>query len=287
MAFQLTVSRYFTTQDDVKLHYIDCGSGTPIVMLPAWSQSVEEFKYQIEALQHDYRMIALDMRGHGLSEQVEYGYRIPRLAKDLYELICFLELEDIVLVGHAMGSAVMLCFWDLFGEALLSKLVMVDMPPVLVSNPIWSPLEMHSYGPLVDPMNVLDVMNVIKSCEGDKYRQTVLKCMLSQDICPEKRQSVLQSRLKFPLKQAAKLFYSNYHQDWRDLFPRITLPCLVVSGRASLTAWRSQQWIAEQLPQSKIVYFEEHEGGKHFMFFENPFRFNRILHDFIQSDSVA
>ncbi|WP_299002398.1 alpha/beta hydrolase [uncultured Shewanella sp.] len=282
MAFKQATSRYFMTQDNVRLHYIDSGKGAPIVMIPAWSQSVKEFKYQVEGLQHDYRVIALDMRGHGLSEQVEHGYRIPRLAKDLHELLCFLDLKDVVLVGHGMGASVMLCLWDLFGDGLLSKLVIIDMPPVLVSNPIWSPLEMHSYGPLVDPVNVLDVMNMIQSSEGDKYRQTVLKCMLSQDICPEERQSVIQSRRKLPLEQAGKLFYSNYHQDWRDLFPRIQLPCLVVSGRASLTAWRSQQWIADQLPQSKIVYFEEHEGGKHFMFLENPSRFNAILHDFIQ-----
>ncbi|WP_299491245.1 alpha/beta hydrolase [uncultured Shewanella sp.] len=283
MASQSLISQYFYTQDNVKLHYIDLGSGLPIVMLPAWSQSIEEFKYQIEALHQYYRVIALDMRGHGLSEKVEYGYRIPRLAKDLHELLSLLGLNDVVLVGHAMGSAVMLCYWDLFGDGLLSKLVIIDMPSMLVSNPIWSPQEMHNFGPLVDPINVMDVMNVIKGEQGNNYRKTVLNCMLSSNICPDKRQRIIQSRLKLPLPQAAQLFYSNYHQDWRDIFARVKLPSLVVSGRASLTAWRSQRWIAEQLPQSKLVYFEESEGGKHFMFLENPLRFNAVLHDFIQS----
>lgn len=274
---------FFYTNDEVKLHYIDMGKGRPVVMLPAWSQSVEEFKYQIQEMSDSYRVIALDMRGHGQSEKVKYGYRIPRFAKDLQELLLTLKLNDVVLVGHGMGAAVILCYWDLFGAALLSKMVIIDMPPMLVSNPIWSPKEMHSYGPLVDPTAVMDVMNLIESHEGDNYRKTVLNCMLSQDICPDKRQSIIQSRLKLPLAQAAQLFYSNYHQDWRDIFPRMTLPCLVVSGRASITAWRSQQWIAEQLPQSKIIFFEENEGGKHFMFLENALKFNRILDDFIQS----
>ena len=274
---------YFYTNDGVKLHFIDVGKGTPIVMLPTWSQSVEEFKYQIQDMSDRYRMISLDMRGHGQSEKVPYGYRIPRLAKDLHELLLILKLNDVVLVGHAMGASIMWCYWGLFGESLLSKIVSIDMPSVRLLNPIWSRTELMNYGPLTDAVGVMNVMNIINSPKGEHYRQTVLNRMLSPDICPNKRQGIIQSRLKFPLEQAAQLFYSNYHQDYRDIFPRVTLPCLVVSGRASMTAWQSQQWIADQLPQSKIVFIEENEGGKHFMFIENPLKFNRILDDFIQS----
>jgi len=38
---------WFTTNDGVKLHYLEAGSGSPLVMIPGWSQSAMEFKYQL------------------------------------------------------------------------------------------------------------------------------------------------------------------------------------------------------------------------------------------------
>ncbi|WP_299011868.1 alpha/beta hydrolase [uncultured Shewanella sp.] len=283
MNSQAASEYYFYTDDGVKLHYIDIGKGTPIVMIPAWSQSVNEFIYQIQDMSDRYRMISLDMRGHGKSEKVDYGYRIPRLAKDLQELLLLLKLDHVVLVGHAMGASIMWCYWDLFGGSLLTKMVSIDMPSILLLNPKWSGKNIMNYGPLTNAAGAIEIMNIIDSPKGEHYRQVILNCMISQDISPNKRQAIIQSRRKLPLSQAAQLFFSNFHLEWSDIFPRVTLPCLVVSGRASLTAWSSQQWIAEQLPQSKLVFFEEDEGGKHFMFLENPDKFNRILDEFIQS----
>jgi non-heme chloroperoxidase len=64
-----------------------------------------------------------------------------------------------------------------------------------------------------------------------------------------------------------------------ELFGR--LPILVVSGRASPIPWKSQEWIHRKIIGSQLVIFEEEEGGKHFMFLENPQRFNRVLIEFL------
>jgi non-heme chloroperoxidase len=66
--------------------------------------------------------------------------------------------------------------------------------------------------------------------------------------------------------------------DWRDLIPRINLPTLIISGRASGAApWKSQRWIHHQIKNSQFEVFEEAEGGQHFMFIENPEKFNRTI----------
>jgi hypothetical protein len=54
-----------TTSDGVNLHYLEAGSGKPILMIPGWSQTAEQFKYQLTGLSDRYRVIAVDMRGHG------------------------------------------------------------------------------------------------------------------------------------------------------------------------------------------------------------------------------
>jgi len=38
---------WFTTNDGVKLHYLEAGAGTTLVMIPGWSQSAMEFKHQL------------------------------------------------------------------------------------------------------------------------------------------------------------------------------------------------------------------------------------------------
>jgi pimeloyl-ACP methyl ester carboxylesterase len=69
--------------------------------------------------------------------------------------------------------------------------------------------------------------------------------------------------------------------DWRDVIPRIDIPTLIVGGRASLVGWRSQVWIGSQIRGSSVEIFEEDEGGNHFMFMENPEKFNRLVKDFM------
>ena len=76
-----------TVSDGTNLHYIDAGSGRPLVMIPGWSQSAAEFKHQIDDLAIDRRVIALDMRGHGESDKPDHGYRIARLSRDLDDVL--------------------------------------------------------------------------------------------------------------------------------------------------------------------------------------------------------
>jgi pimeloyl-ACP methyl ester carboxylesterase len=59
------------------------------------------------------------------------------------------------------------------------------------------------------------------------------------------------------------------------------LPTLVIGGRVSLIPWKSLAWIAKQIPGAQLEIFEENEGGSHFMFVENPTKFNQIVSKFV------
>ncbi|NOT60450.1 MAG: alpha/beta hydrolase [Acidobacteria bacterium] len=48
----------FLTSDQVNLNYLEAGSGAPLVMLPGWSQTAEQYKLQIEGLKASYRCLA-------------------------------------------------------------------------------------------------------------------------------------------------------------------------------------------------------------------------------------
>src|SRR5262245_21849016 len=113
MAEAIGKAGHVTTSDGVPLHYIEAGEGKPVVLIPGWSQSAAQFKYQLAGLHDRYRLIALDMRGHGGSEIPAFGYKIARLSKDLHVVLVALNLHEAVLLGHSMGCAVIWSYWEL------------------------------------------------------------------------------------------------------------------------------------------------------------------------------
>ena len=116
----------FATSDGAKLNYLESGRGRPIVMIPGWSQTAEMFSDQISAFSANYRVIALDMRGHGDSSKPEHGYRMARLAKDLHEFLDGMNLSKATLVGHSMGCSVIWSHWNLFGNHRTHSMILIS-----------------------------------------------------------------------------------------------------------------------------------------------------------------
>lgn len=269
------------TSDGVMLHYEEAGSGRPLVMIPGWSQTAAQFKHQLLGLSDRYRVIALDMRGHGDSENATYGHRIARLAKDVRDTLDRLELEEVTLLGHSMGCSIIWCYWDLFGSEKLAKLVLVDQMPVLTANPIWSLAEQEVAGSIFDPESLYATVNALAGPDGVATTRDMISGMVTSAVSEDEKSSIIDLNLQFPREYAARLLYDLATADWRDTIPRIDVPTLIVSGRASTVPWKSQVWIHEQIVGSRLEIFEESEGGGHFMFSENPDKFNRIVAEFL------
>ncbi|WP_299001896.1 alpha/beta hydrolase [uncultured Shewanella sp.] len=274
-------SHSFKTNDNVTLHYFDKGQGTPLILLHSFSLSSMQYQYQMEMLSQKYRVIALDMRGHGLSNQAHYGFKVHRLAKDVNELLCCLKLNEVVMLGHALGGAVVLAYFQLFGLELINKIILIDRSPVLIINPLWSQQEIKNYGPLADVNSLPVLVNDIEYLGCYFFRSAFKNNMLSQYASDEVINIVLHENELMDPHQGARLLDDVYHQDWRDEITRITIPTLIIAGRGSPVSLSSQEWIHQQIKTSQLMIFEEDEGGKHFPFLENPKKFNRAIDNFI------
>jgi non-heme chloroperoxidase len=269
------------TSDGVQLSYIRRGSGRPVVLVHGWSQCAEEFKHQIEPLSTRYDVIAFDQRSHGESQKVSYGLKISRLAKDLYELLTELDLNDVALLGHSMGSSVIWCYIDLFGPERLSKIILVDQSPILTSNPHWAQQELEDSGAPFTAQQVYETIAALRSKEAEQVTRKAIDAMMTKHATSEMREWIVQCNLKMPRDLAGTLMYNHFLTDWRDLIPRINLPTLIISGRTSVIPWKSQEWIHNQIKGSQFEVFEEAEGGRHFMFIENPEKFNRLIMEYL------
>ncbi len=273
------MDKYFMTSDGVKLHYIEEGTGKTIIMIHGWGCAAELFRYQIDALKDGYHVIALDLRGHGDSAQPGYGSRIPRMAKDLEELIESLPDEKVILAGHSMGCCVCWCYMELFGQDKVEKFVLIDEEASGVVIPSWTEEEHEKYGGLFTQDVIFNTLADLKSV-GKQVAIDLLVGLFSADVSEEIKTWAAESFRKGDAPSNGDLLLAHAMIDWSTFIPRITVPTLVFGGKNSAMNYKSMEWIGSVIPNAKTYIMEK--GSSHFMFIENPEEFNRVMLDFLK-----
>ncbi len=135
-----------TTKDGTQIYYKDWGTGQPVVFSHGWPLSSDAFEDQMFFLvQHGYRAIAHDRRGHGRSSQPWQGNDMDTYADDLAELVVALDLKDAIHVGHSTGGGEVARYIGRHGTSRVAKAVLIGaVPPVMVksaANPDGLPIE--------------------------------------------------------------------------------------------------------------------------------------------------
>ena len=279
--FMDTKKRDFEMPDGARLNFLESGSGKPLLMLPGWSQTAAMYRHQFEGLSSRYRVMALDFRGHGESENVDFGYRISRLAMDLHEVIRQLGVDSLAVLGHSMGNAVLWSHWDLFGRDLFSEMIIAEQPPTLLNRPHWSQEEADRAGCITSADELLQNCQALFGDVSGDFSKDFLKGMFSSNISENDLEFITEQNLLMPREAAATLLQDTAMGDWRDLIPKIDIPTLIIAGRSSLVPLTSQKWIHENIAGSQMEIIEAEEGGSHFMFWEGFQRFNRAVASFL------
>lgn len=113
--------------DAVRLHYVTCGTGDPVVLLHGWPQTWFEWRHVMAALADEYRLVAPDLRGLGDSSRPADGYDTDTLAGDVHALVAgHLGIARCHLVGHDWGGPVAFAVAALYPE-LVASLTIVDV----------------------------------------------------------------------------------------------------------------------------------------------------------------
>jgi len=271
------------TSDGTRLNVLESGKGnaTTLVMIPGWAQTAEQFKYQIEGLGARYHVVAIDMRGHGDSEKAASGYRIQRLAKDVDDVLAAMNLSKVTMLGHSMGCSVLWCHFDLFGTSRIARYVFCDQASFLTTDPAWTAQEIANYGSIFTPDSVTSTANALVGPDAVATTVGFLKSMVTAAMPAAQFEWIVDLNLKMPRIAAADLIYNHCHQDWREQLPRIALPTLFIGGKASLVPPSCIAWNASQVAGAQLQIFEASEKGSHFMFIENPDKFNAVVSGFI------
>jgi pimeloyl-ACP methyl ester carboxylesterase len=118
---------HFVQTNNIQLHYLSHpGEGPILVLLPGLTANAHAFDGLIQAgLSPCYRVLALDLRGRGLSDKPASGYSMADHAADVIGLLDALELDQVSLGGHSFGGLLTLYIAAHWPERA-SKLVIID-----------------------------------------------------------------------------------------------------------------------------------------------------------------
>jgi len=127
---------YVTTKDGVQIFYKDWGSGRPIVFSHGWPLSSDDWDNQmLFFVNHGFRVIAHDRRGHGRSTQTPDGHDMDHYADDLAALTEHLDLHGAIHVGHSTGGGEVAHYLGRHGEKRVSKAVLISsVPPLMLKT---------------------------------------------------------------------------------------------------------------------------------------------------------
>src|SRR6476661_3720276 len=143
---EVVAMAFVTTADGTEIFYKDWGSGQPIVFHHGWPLSSDDWDAQMMFfVQHGYRVVAHDRRGHGRSTQTSDGHDMDTYAADAAAVVEQLDLRDAVHVGHSTGGGEVARYVARHGAGRVAKAVLIGaVPPLMLqtdANPGGLPIE--------------------------------------------------------------------------------------------------------------------------------------------------
>ena len=252
---------------DITLHYTDWGGkGRDLVLVHGLASTSHIWDLVAPLLTEEFRVIALDQRGHGESAKPDGGYDFQTVATDLHRFINEIDLKEPVLVGHSWGADVVLYYGASYNGAA-SAMVLVDggflelksVPDLSLEEAkiMMAPPDFRGIG-------VEEFIGMIKSrSDGLKITDKITKVILANfEISDGVIVNALLHRENH--MQIIEAFWN--HQP-RKLYPRVKGPVLLMPTRQSgpknayssleFDKERSIQLATELLPNSELTWLED------------------------------
>lgn len=224
-------------------------------------------------LADDYRLVAMDMRGHGLSDKPRDGYGDPRLwADDVNAAIQALSLDHPILCGWSYGPLVILDYIRHYGEDSISGVNFVGGVTKLGTDEAMSVLSPEF-------LNLVPGFFSTDAEESARSLESLLRMCFVQEPSAEELYLMLGYNLSVPPYVRQALFSRAF--DNEDLLPKIRKPVLITHGADDAVvkpAAADQHMAAMAHAQIQLM-----ANAGHAPFWDDAATFNRGLRAFAES----
>tara|TARA_R110002095_G_scaffold147820_3_gene127843 strand:- start:3707 stop:4573 length:867 start_codon:yes stop_codon:yes gene_type:complete len=260
-----------TSHDNTPIHYVSLGDqpssqGISLIFLHGWTANVREWLPFATPLSERFHTLCWDARGHG-NHPVDplTDMSVGAMAEDLHQLIQQRQLQHPVLIGHSMGA---LTGWEYirrYGSSHLGGFCIVDQSPKLVTGADWT---QGIHGDFDAAYNRQFISRL-----REDFAEGVLELVAngfnqrSKDNYQRNSHGFQQMRealQTLPGELLTRCWESLSAQDYRDLLPRIEIPCLQIYGdQSQFYTQELAHWVAEQIPDSQLKIYENADHSPH------------------------
>jgi sigma-B regulation protein RsbQ len=262
LAVSLAVLASGASVDGVSIHSTVRGKGAKtVVFVHGWTCDESSWSQQVPVFEKNYRVITLDLPGHGKSgSPANAPLTMELFAKAIEAVRVEAKAGKIVLVGHSMGTPVIREYARLY-PANMAGMVPVD-----------GILRLSGGGNAPNPDRV-------KGADGLKYRETMIRGMFGKSATPEIQQHILKMMLGAPEATAYQAMVATFDaKNWKE--ESFNVPALGIY--ADHSGSDDPAYFKKIFPQGHTV---EVPGTGHFVMLEKPAEFNQLLADFLPKAS--
>ena len=251
--------------NEFDMNYIDTGevqSGRTLVFIHGWCSNKFHWNPQIEYFKNDFRIIAMDLRGHGISSAPAEGYSFEKFASDVNFLLDDLGIEHPIIFGHSMGGAIAIHLVAKLGN-YAKGLVMVDGSLNIAEHE--SNLESNDR---IRSFKQNDFRKEIASRYGSFFSH-----MKSESL----GKVIIEDAVKTPEHVAYGSLLALYRDDVVSVGKSITIPSLYIANAYSQ---RSAEEVKNFVPNSnfaQVVY------AGHFLHLEDAEQANAMFNNFVSN----
>ena len=256
----------YLSVNNVQLHYEERGADQPLVLLHGLGSSARDWQLQFDAFAPDYRVIAVDMRGHGRSAKPRGPYSVSLFAKDTAAFMRALNLPPAHVAGLSMGG--MIAFQlALDAPELLKSLVIVNSASELIPR-TWAERK--------DLLTRLFIAHLMGMRKMGRF--------LGERLFPEPQQAELRRIFAERWAQNNKRAYlASFHAliGWSvtDRLGEIQCPTLIVAGDMDFFPLSFKQAYAAKIPRARLSVIK---NSRHATPVDQPERFNAALKAFFE-----
>lgn len=260
----------FFDHDGCSLHYEEYGRGAPVLLVHGLGSSCQDWEYQIPALAAQYRVIAVDVRGHGRSDKPRERYSIPGFSADIQALLDHLQPGPVHYIGLSMGG--MIGFQLAVDHPhLLKTLTIVNSAPqvkIKSANEVWQYAKRWTLARLVS-------------------METIGKG-LGKNLFPKPEQADLRQKIATRWAQNDKHAYLASFDaivGWgvQERLSRISCPTLIVTADKDYTPVELKADYVRLIANARLQIID---NSRHATPLDQPDEFNRVVLAFLDAHAT-
>jgi len=261
---QTAKSEFFKTSDGIRIHYLEAGSGRPIVFIPGWTMPAWIWQKQIDEFAKKYHVIAVDPRSQGESDKPTDGHLPETRSRDYKELVDHLGLKQPVLVGWSMACGELVKYAEQFGTENVGGFVLVDGYLTERTSP-------EMFAAISGWMNQL---------QQDRQKQAdgFVRSMFKKPQTEEYLHRIIDASVQVPADTAAVLIYNM-------IAVKDFSPGLARMNRPVLFAYQPESQPSADFLKSRVgdkLRLERFDGDGHALFVDEPEKFDLVLEEFVK-----